>query len=56
MVQKARETHVAKELERAADCMGKWESTPFQEKRFVLDKMVSIIKVSPGAISIEWKL
>ena len=26
------------------------------EKRFVLDKMVSIIKVSPGAISIEWKL
>lgn len=56
MVQKARENHVAKELERAADCMGKWESTPFQEKRFVLDKMVSVIKVSPGAASIEWKL
>lgn len=56
MVQKAREVTLAKELERVADCMSCWERIPFEEKRFVLDKLIRVIKVFPEKIQIEWKL
>lgn len=56
MVHKAQESRTAKELERAADCMVNWEEIDFDEKRFILDKMVRVVKASALGISIEWKL
>ena len=44
------------QLEKVADCIGKWDKIGFEEKRFTVDKLIETVRVSPGEIRIFWKI
>lgn len=44
------------QIEQIAFYIGNWEMVGFEEKRFTVDKMISLVRVSVAAKEIEWKL
>lgn len=44
------------QLERVAAIVGNWERAVFDDKRFVVSKMISAVRVSQAGICIDWKL
>lgn len=50
------ESHASPEqLEKVASNISLWNEIGFEEKRFTVDKMISLIKVLPGSIQIQWR-
>lgn len=46
---------VIEQLERITADIGNWDKIEFDEKRFVVDKMISTVKAASGEIQIEWR-
>ncbi len=50
------ENHTTPEqMERVVSNISLWEQIGFEEKRFTVDRMITILKVLPGSIQIQWK-
>ncbi len=50
------ESHASPEqLEKVVSNISLWDEIGFEEKRFTVDKMISLIKVLPGSIQIQWR-
>lgn len=44
------------QLERVVADISDWENIDFDEKRFVVDKMIAVIRVSSGGVHIKWRI
>ena len=50
------ENHVMPEqIEKVISNISLWDQIGFEEKRFTVDKMITLLKVLPGSIQIQWK-
>ena len=50
------ENHVMPEqIEKVVSNISLWDQIGFEEKRFTVDKMITLLKVLPGSIQIQWK-
>ena len=50
------ENHATPEqIEKVVSNISLWEEIGFDEKRFTVDKMITLLKVLPGSIQIQWK-
>ena len=50
------ENHATPEqIEKVVSNISLWEEIAFDEKRFTVDKMITLLKVLPGSIQIQWK-
>ena len=50
------ENHTTPEqIEKVVSNISLWEEIGFDEKRFTVDKMITLLKVLPGSIQIQWK-
>lgn len=43
------------EMEKVASNISLWGEIDFEEKRFIVDKMIRSLKVFPGSVQIQWK-
>lgn len=55
MITMAGNNATPEQLEKVVAIISNWEKADFDEKRFVVDKLITIVKVSPGEIEIQWK-
>ena len=50
------ENHATPEqMEKVVSNISLWNNIDFDEKRFTVDKMITLLKVLPGSIQIQWK-
>ena len=50
------ENHATPEqLEKVVSNISLWDNVGFDEKRFTVDKMITVLKISPGTVQIQWK-
>ena len=42
-------------MEKVVSNISLWNQIGFDEKRFTVDKMITLLKVLPGSIQIQWK-
>ena len=50
------ENHATPEqMEKVVSNISLWDDIGFDEKRFTVDKMITLLKVLPGSIQIQWK-
>ena len=41
--------------ERVVSNISLWDNIGFDEKRFTVDKMITVLKILPGTVQIQWK-
>jgi len=44
------------QMERISDFLDKWDSIDFEDRRLVVDGLISTIKATSESIQIEWKI
>ena len=50
------ENHATPEqMEKVVSNISLWDDIGFDEKRFTVDKMITLLRVLPGSIQIQWK-
>ncbi len=43
------------QMERVVSNISLWDNIGFDEKRFTVDKMITVLKILPGTVQIQWK-
>ena len=55
MVNLAENHATPEQMEKVVSNISLWNKIGFDEKRFTVDKMITLLKVLPGSIQIQWK-